>query len=177
MTTFIPYQPRENAPSFKRSIIRKSPAIGFSNWALRRPSLQHTEWPRPGGRVGFVDLAARDHYDPIQERLMAREILGSVDHNSTEHHTQVTRDASRDDDDDDNDHDSEASELPSLQEIFAKADEELRGRDDLSFKGSISEAPVYSTRREHCREGDSEARDNPAATTITSVAPDANQGE
>ena len=124
--------------------------------------------------MGFVDLAARDHHDPIQERLMAREILGSVDHDSNEHHAQVTRDASSGDDDDDNDHDSEASELPSLQEIFAKADEEFRGHDDLSFKASISEAPVYSTRREYCREGDSEARDNPAATTTASVAPGTN---
>ena len=89
--------------------------------------MQHAEWPSPGGRVGFVDLAACDHHDPIQERLMAREILGSVDHDSTKHHAQITRDASSDDDDDDdNDHDSEASELPSLQEIFAKADEEFR---------------------------------------------------
>ena len=67
-----------------------------------------------------------------------------MDHDSTEHHAQVTREASSDDDDDDdeNDHDSEASELPSLQNFFAKADEEFRGRDDLSFKASISEAPV-----------------------------------
>jgi hypothetical protein len=125
--------------------------------------------------VDFVDLTACDHHDSIQERLIAREILRSVDHNSTKHHAQVTRDASSDDDDDNNDHDSETSELLSLQEIFANPDEEFGGRD--SFKASILEAPVYNTRREYCREGDSEARDNPAATTAASVAPGANQGE
>jgi hypothetical protein len=174
MTTFIPYQPRENAPSFRRNTIRKSPTIGFSNWVLRQSS-QHAELARPGAGVNFADSAAFDHQDLIQERLMAREILESVDYDSTEHRAQVVRD--NDDNNDDSDHDSEASELPSLQEIFTKVDEEFRGSDDLSLKASISEASVHSTRKEHFREGDNEARVNPAADTDTSVPPGANQGE
>lgn len=154
MTTFIPYQPRENAPSFRRNTIRKSPTIGLSNWVLRQSS-QHAELARPRAGVGFVDSAAFDHQDLVQERLVAREILESVDYDSTQHRAQVARDDD-DDNDDDNDHDSEASELPSLQEVFAKVDEEFRGSDDLS---------------------DNEARVNPTADTDTSVPPGASQGE
>jgi hypothetical protein len=184
MTTFIPYQPWENAPSFKGRTFRKSPTVGLPSWALRRQGLQHSEWARPRSKADFVelvDLTVSDHQDAVREYLVAREILEPVVCDSAEQCVQVARDSGRyktdndsedcneddneggnednDEGDNDNDHNSEASDLPSLEEIFAQFDKELMGR------------------KECCREGDSKDRANPAAIAALSVWPGANQGE
>jgi hypothetical protein len=152
---------------------------------FKRQSPQHPEWARPGSNVDFVDLVdltAFDHQDAAREYLVAREILEAVDHDSAEHRVRVARDSSSDgtdkgkfddgdeddnEDDNDNDHNSQASDLPSLPDIFAQADKEFRRSGDLNLVCATSEAPVDRARKEPCREGDSDNRANPAATTRT----------
>lgn len=188
MTTFIPYQPRGNAPSFRARNFRKTPIVGLPSWVLKRQSPQYPERTRPGSNADFVDFVDLTYPDTAREYLVAREILEPVDHEAAEHRVRIARDRSSDgtdnakvDDgsevDSDNDHDSEASDLPSLQDIFAQTDKESRGSGALSLEASTLEAPVDRTRKERCRECDSEDRANPAATTATNVQPGASKGE
>ena len=87
----------------------------------------------------LVDLTASDHQDAVREYLVDREILEPVVPGSAEQCVRVARDGGRDwtdsdneddiehgnddddegDNEDNNNHDSEASDLLSLEDIFA----------------------------------------------------------
>lgn len=143
---------------------------------------------RPGSNTDFVDFVDLTDPDTPRKYLVAREILESVDHEAAEHRVRVAKDRSSDgtdnakvddgsEDDSDNDHESEASDLLSLRDLFARTDRGSRGSGFPSLEASVSEIPVDSTRKERCCECDSENTVNLVATTATSVQPRASQGE
>ncbi|OQU97138.1 hypothetical protein CLAIMM_03122 [Cladophialophora immunda] len=78
--------------------------------------------------------------------------------------------------DNDIDYESDASDLPSLADIFLRSHTRFRG-DDLSYKASTSPVPPDRTSKKRCYGGDSEDGANPAAAAATGVQLGASQDE
>ncbi|KIW41808.1 hypothetical protein, variant [Exophiala oligosperma] len=182
MATFIAYQPGANAPPFENHVFGKSPPVASSTCVSSRQSSKSPNQTKSVGKadfVDFVDLTA-SHQDTPRECLALRELLEPMCHDPDKCGIRFTRDRSSgatcsDKNDDDIDCESEASDLPSLYEIFTRNDTQFGGSGEFGCKVFASSAPVDRTSEERGREGDSEEIADLAAATVTSVQLGASQ--
>lgn len=193
MATFIAYRPRADALLFANSTFCESLTLARSSSSIssRRSSESpdNTTTMCKTDFLDFVDLTTF-HQDTPREYLALRELLEPMGHNPDNRDLRIEKDHSGSvtyinkveaseeaEDNDEIDYESDTNDLPSLREIFAQCETEFGVGPGLGHKTFASLAPVKGASKECGREGDSEDSANPATTTITSVQPDASQGE
>jgi hypothetical protein len=183
MATFIAYQPRKNAPSFRSPTFSKSPTLDLPSWVPSRQGSKSPQRVTPVSNADFVDLTVSDQ-NTARGCPVAREFLEPTGHNPDDRDIRVAGAGARsnvtdgdmiedgkecDKDDRGIDSGSDTSELPSLADIFALGDTGFEGSPDLSCEALTTPAAVDRAGKECCYVGGCEDGVNPTATAAAGV--------